>query len=180
MSPAEAKKIANDRAIRLRRYVDLPDPAETNSPIYDVREVRDAMEHIDERWDRVTHGADPASVADWYVSAGLLLLAPTSGEQTQTPRGLRAFVPEAGTLFFGATSLDMFRLDLDMLALRNNIEDARAASLGPRQGRFTFSDLEVFEHLDEASRKAALVNWDRERETRLGALLAPPGGDRTG
>lgn len=178
VTPKEAKGIAMDRADRIRQLVGLPGPSECESPIYAVRDVRDAMEHFDERLDRIVNTGDEASVSDWYLSNGMLSVTVKTEDPLRTPLGLRAFLPTAGMLFFNDQPLNMFQLDLDMFALRNNIVEART-ELEPRlKGPFNFGGPQVVEFSDAATRLAALGTWEAERDIRV-ASLNPVAGDHS-
>jgi hypothetical protein len=171
VSKDQARGIAEDRAARLRELVSLPPPDEATSPIYAVRDIRDSMEHIDERLDRVTHGDDSrGGGSDWYLSDGHMAVTLSQDFPESTPLGLRSFIPTAGLLFFNDLHLNMFQLDLDMLALQHNINEAREG-LAPRlTGRKTYGGSQVVEFSDAASRRSALDTWQAERVHRADSL----------
>jgi hypothetical protein len=119
---AEAQSLAQARGQRLRELRWLPDPSDQSTPLYTVSKVRDSMEHIDERLDRVLHDDAETSVSDWYLSDGhLMVRLPGAGESDPTPAGMRTFVPRTGRLYFNAQALDMFVLDRDMVTLRHHV-----------------------------------------------------------
>jgi len=133
--------------------------------------VRDSLEHIDERLDRVLHDDMNASVSDWYLSDGrLFMLLPEPGQTDPTPLGMRAFVPRIGRLYFNATSLDMLTLDIDMVTLRHHVLEA-TAELKPRlKGRFEFGNIQLVAIPGMPSGEEAVTAWRAEREERIALL----------
>jgi len=125
VSGKEALNMAEDRAARLRALVGLPEPGTGVTAIFDVRDVRNSMEHIDQRLDRVSHDAEVSGgVADWYLSDGRVSVALSAGVDV-TPLGFRAFIPTSSLLLFNDKTLNLFSLDIDMLALQHNINEVR-------------------------------------------------------
>ena len=76
---AEAKQAALDalqwRASKLRQLLGLSDISEDEVLLFQVREVRNSLEHVDERIDLALHSEDVASLADWYISVGLFIVS---------------------------------------------------------------------------------------------------------
>lgn len=167
---AEGRAVAETRSRRLRELVGLPDPEASELPVYAVRNVRNAMEHIDERLDRIAQSGAELSMSDWYVSDGRLLVVTGADHKTAPTGGLRSFVATAGRLFFNDESVDMFELDLQMLAIRNNIREAMPGVKSRLRGRFTFGGTQVVEFSDAIPRVAALASWETERRSREDAL----------
>jgi hypothetical protein len=171
VSNAEAERIAKARAERLRQLLLIPDPSSEVSPVYAVRNVRDSMEHIDQRLDRVSQDADKAGgVSDWYLSDGRLLVTRQVDFPEHVPLGLRAFVPTSGMIFFNDSSLSLFALDLDMLALQHHVNEARKGMVGRLRGGNSFGGSQLVEFSDRESRLRALVAWERERANRVREL----------
>jgi len=164
-----AEAIAKARAARIRALVLLPPPDGSDVSIYHVSDLRDPMEHIDERLDWATHPDRDASIADWYLASDLVSLKPV---------GLRAFVPVGGILFFGTESINLFQLDLDMLGLLNNIAEARVALAKRIVGPFEYGPMEMRHVATPEARREALLHWEGERALRLAALAEAEGGAR--
>lgn len=172
VSRAQAKKTANTRAERLRDLLCLPDPsADERLETYRVSEVRDAMEHIDERIDRACRDGD--YLVDWYLSDGSIVVTDDAKDGQFAP-GLRYFVPHLGVLGFGATRLHLFRLDVEMLQLRRNTKEALAELKGAMRGRMIFGGQGRLEVIDvPAGGAAPLQQWLTERR-RLQSELGDP------
>ena len=172
----QAQQIAQDRACRLRELLSLPDPAEETTPLFSVWRVRDSLEHIDERLDRVLCDEAEGGISDWYLSDGRLLARmPTDGTPDPLPLGMRVFVPRAGLLLFNMQLLSMFQLDVDMLTLR--LESRRAdQQLASRiSGRLQYGGTQLIE-LQIPAGDAALEAWRTRRRDRL-ELLEQQSGD---
>lgn len=136
----QAREAAEWRVRELRRALILPDRETTPEwPVYQVAQVRDSLEHVDERLDRAVRSPGIHSISDWYLSGGSLIVTPEGG--TNSPgamAGLRAFVAPAGLLCFDTTVLDMFSLDIEMLNLRNNVKEALVDEAPTVNGRLLY------------------------------------------
>lgn len=115
---SSAKKQADDRGKHLRDLLDVPD----DSPLLQVKKVRDAFEHIDERIDALVAKDEVASVSDCYVVRSL---APSSTRQMQSAApaarwrhmNLRAFDPEMGLLSYDGNDVDLFAYEAAVCSL---------------------------------------------------------------
>ena len=152
---AEATRIAEARAAMLRKMVLLPEPDPAYA-VYAIRGIRNDMEHIDERLDSVTRDENDGGISDWYSSRGALMVSPEDIRRTEAPRGLRAFVPTAGFLFFNDESVNLFSLSPDMLAIRNNAAEARVPLEARMKGFMTFGSARLIQVWDVERRLAAL------------------------
>lgn len=128
------------RVRELRRALRVPTPQELPEwAIYRVAAVRDSLEHVDERLDRAVRSPGIYSISDWYLSWGSLLMTPkgpTAGAEAMA--GLRAFLIPAGILFFDRAELDLFALDIEMLALRNHVKEALQDEAIDGEGRLLY------------------------------------------
>jgi len=165
------------RGKRLREHIGLEGPEESLSPIYAVRAVRDAMEHLDERLDRIAQSGKSTSVSDWYISDGLILVSGDAEGEGHPPAGLRAFVATLGRLFFNDTSIDMFRLDLDMLVMRHNVAEAVSELQVLLEGRLEYGGPQLREVLSPSAKTPleALERWEEERATHEALLSGDVG-----
>ena len=124
---AEARRFADERGQRLRNLLAVPDGA----PFLAVSSLRNSFEHIDERLDALMRPS-VASVADWYISDGLIM--ETASEAEVSGYALRVYMPARGILYFDQQTLNLYALDIGMLDLRRAIEqvgpEVRAA-VGP-------------------------------------------------
>jgi hypothetical protein len=171
VSAAEAQRIAQARGKRLRQLLWLPDPPDESTPLYKVAKIRNSMEHIDERLDRVLHNDAANSVSDWYLSDGRLILRlPGEGESDPVPAGMRAFVPRIGRLYFNAERLDMFVLDLHMVNLRHHVIEAKAELRVHMKGRFTFGGSMPVTIPGMPPEMEAVEAWRTERQRRIAEL----------
>ena len=171
VSRLEAQRIAQARGQRLRQLLWLPDPPDQSTPLYLVSKVRNGMEHIDERLDRVLHDDAGTSVSDWYLSDGRLTVKlPGEGETDPLPAGMRAFVPRIGRLYFNAERLDMFVLDLDMVKLRHHVIEAKAELREQLKGRFVFGASMSVTIPDMPEGMEAVERWRTERHQQIGEL----------
>lgn len=109
----EAKKAAADaRARRLRELLDV----DNDSPLLQIRGVRDALEHFDERMDQVAAAGDVASVSDFTIALGGRFVDIDSSAPREAPDGgavarhltMRQFGPDFGVLYFGDELVDLF------------------------------------------------------------------------
>jgi hypothetical protein len=169
-----ARKLAADaakwRASKLRALLGLSD-SDGDAPIFSVRKIRDSLEHVDERLDMALHSG-VFSLSDWYVSNGWLLVSVEQSAVVSPKAGLRAFCPEAGLVFFDRDTLDMFKLDRDMLGLRHNAREAQQELIDQLRGRQQFGgDAQVVQ--------VAPSLWDRRKPWRadraeIERSFAPP------
>lgn len=159
----EAQKAASWRVRQLRRLVGLPDPDRLQTPLYTVSKVRDSLEHVDERIDRALWSEGAIAISDWYISGGdfVMSLEPTDNS-TPVTVGLRAFHPESGFLFFDNEQLDLFRLDIDMLKLRHNAQEAQKELDKEISGRLMFGGGRLMT-IDERLVQNRFEEWKRER-----------------
>lgn len=154
------------RSERLRSLLGLPDDPST-TPIMTMNRVRDHMEHIDERIDAAVEG-DVACVSDWYLTDVSLAVSGEGSEQRDAPRrGMRAFCPRLGILFFDdAHQLDMIRLDLDLIGLRHHARKANEQLRSEITGRSAFGGNQLFA-LECGDR---MFSWRTERRKLLNEL----------
>lgn len=110
-SAKATRNYALDRASRLKKHLHLSD----DHPILTVAGVRDSYEHIDERIDALTiSGA--ASITDWVISDGLGFSTIPNKERVH--HRLRVFYPGGGVLFYDDQLIDLYALDIELMALR--------------------------------------------------------------
>lgn len=168
----QAKDAATWRVKELRRLLELPEADPRATPIYDVRGLRDSLEHIDERIDRAVHSAGVLSLSDWYLSDGRLITTPEESDAEGRQAGLRAFYPEGGLALFDRRSLDLFALDLDMMKLRHNAREAEAELAQSLKGRCRFGggQLRNIQFLDGEPDRVA---WWRRRRQEILSEFAP-------
>ncbi|GAB2553182.1 hypothetical protein [Kribbella endophytica] len=169
-SKAQATRIAVERSEALRGLLSLPEPEPGATRIFEVRKIRNAMEHIDERLDRTTSGDEVGGFSDWYLSDGMMLVTPAEDARTRPPLGLRAFIPEVGQLFFGDDHLNMFSLDLDILQLQHQINEARRSLAGRIRGPMLHGGGKLMAFADESHKVASLATWTKERSESLDRL----------
>jgi hypothetical protein len=124
-----------DRRARLRGLLALPDFQASTLWVDKVANVRNSLEHVDERFDLAFETPGVTSLADWYLWDDFFLTPPEGTPSGAYKAGLRAFHPEAGLLLFDRESLDLFALDIGMVKLRHNSRDAQAELLQTLQGR---------------------------------------------
>lgn len=129
-----ARAAASARATALRSVIQLK--AVEGTALAQLRNIRDSLEHVDERIDERMSAPDVRSLADWYITDGLLM-ASEDGQGS----GLRALDPEMGLLYFNLNALDLFSLDLFMLTVRANAQDAleNFRSTAPKGARYRFA-----------------------------------------
>lgn len=166
---ARDKKLAEPRAKRLRAHVGLDG---VDSPIMTMHEVRNDLEHFDERLDVRFADQSTHSLADFYLSDGFYLM---SGDGPDDPlfAGLRAFNPILGMLHFDHKGLNMFALDLDMLRLKHNARDAQHALKAEVHGRQPFAA--VAHQLDAATLTGDYVrSWRVQRQELMTHMCPEP------
>lgn len=120
---ADSQRWADERAARLREHLGI----RQESPIIAVTDVRNSYEHIDERIDVLTTGGDAASVTDWSISDGTAFN--TIRDESGVHHRLRVFYPAGGVLFYDNQLIDLYHLDLEMLALRTSAESGALPAL---------------------------------------------------
>jgi hypothetical protein len=163
--------VINRRAARLRHLVGLVGVDGSNSPILTLYDVRDSVEHIDERIDIALAAPAVDSLSDCYLSDGLPVVSPEHATPRRDASGLRAFNPTTGLLHFDRSKLNMFVLDLHMITLLHNARDAQTDLLKSVQGRQRFaSGPLVTGPPDDGAQRAT---WQRERERRIAQLVNP-------
>jgi hypothetical protein len=171
VSGKEAQRIAQSRAARLRALVGLPEPSSGATVIFEIRDVRDSMEHIDQRLDRVNHdAATSGGVADWYLSDGRVSVAMSEGADV-TPIGFRAFIPTSGLLLFNDKTLNLFALDIDMLALQHNINEVRPTVAQDARGVKSYGGQLAEFHSGYPSYEG-LQKWEAARAESMSTLEA--------
>ncbi|WP_143194370.1 hypothetical protein [Micromonospora sp. CB01531] len=169
-SKKEATKAAKWRVRELKRLLNLPsDPKAT--PIYTVAKIRNSLEHIDERIDLAFSSANVASLSDFYISDGTLLVSPEDASNGDRKTGLRAFHPESASLFFDQESLSFLCLDLEMRKLRHKTREAQAELINELKGRRMFGGLQATRV--PASATDPFVRWEREKR-RIAEVMAHP------
>lgn len=171
---AQAREAAQWRVKELRRALELPGPSELPfSPLYLVARVRDSLEHVDERLDRAVRSPGIHSISDWYLSSGTFLVTREGNDENVTPglAGLRAFYPEGGLLFFDRTELDVFFLDVEMLKLRNNVQEAMK-ELPKHRGRASFGGSQFVE-IDQTVAVQRFARWTQERREVAAEIEGP-------
>jgi hypothetical protein len=145
----------------LKGTLNLPTD-EQDTPILHMYRARNALEHIDQRFDTAIKSPNISSLADWYIADTHLIVS-----SDEVLAGGRAFSPRLGLLFYDSEPLDMFMLDLDMLRLLHNTREAQAEVLDPLQGRSQFGGGKIVELDTDASR---VEGWTWDRERALGQL----------
>lgn len=134
---ARNRKLADPRAARLRSLIGLADTDDT--PLLTLHEIRNDLEHIDERLDERLSDQSTVSLADFYLSDGFYLMSGSGSGGNHVFAGLRAFNPNLGLLHFDHRSINMFALDLDMLRLKHNAREAQHKERLKVHGRQPFS-----------------------------------------
>ncbi|KUG51433.1 hypothetical protein AVL62_08755 [Serinicoccus chungangensis] len=164
-SKADRTRLATERAARLRVLIDLDAPELSDSPLYDIRGVRDGLEHVDERLDRAYHSDEARHVGPWNVSDGSMVLRQIEGRDSDIDddsSGLRLFLPLQGLLLYDRGVIDLFHLDEDMRVLQENCATAME-SLRMRTRGGTFLDARVVTYVDEDNPLGRLMQWERVR-----------------
>jgi hypothetical protein len=163
-SANETKAIAHARAKRLRELVGLPEPGQQDMALYQLRSLRNAMEHVDERLDHIAD-ASIGSLSDWYLSGGTVFMRDATSQTA--PLGLRSFDPTAGVLIVDDQMLDLFQLDIEMLKLRMNATEAIGEAATRIVGRCQFGGV-IHGSLGSAEQRLrALQTWEARRAELL-------------
>jgi hypothetical protein len=116
----ESQALADARGERLRTLLEVPD----NAIFFTVTKIRDAFEHVDERYDGIMRD-DVVGFSDWYITDGMASVTLRPSDRDPTPEhvshGLRVFFPAAGALYFDDNMVDLYLLDLAMLDMREMV-----------------------------------------------------------
>lgn len=166
---ARDQRLADPRATRLRECVGLH---EVESPILKLHELRNDLEHFDERLDLRFADPNTVSLADFYLSDGFYLMS-GAGPHGHTFAGLRAFNPALGLLHFDHKSLNMFILDLDMLRLKHNAREAQNELRAEVRGRQPFSAF-AYQLDATGSSKDHADLWRSQREDLTSRMCPEP------
>lgn len=119
------RKYAEMRARKLRGLLDIED----DSALLQIRRVRDALEHFDERIDDLVLAGDVASVSDFHITLGGQLIDIPSSLLTENETNfrhvtMRQFAPELGVLYFGDDFIDLFAYEVALHNLLAAMPDA--------------------------------------------------------
>ncbi len=170
-----AQAAAEKRVTALRKELRLPD--QPGGMVLDqVKVVRDSLEHVDQRLDHTLSLPNVHSLADWYLSDGLILVSEYDGAPSPQPPGQRAFFPEGGLLFFDNERLDLLTLEVEMLGLVHYSRTARADLLAAVPGRLEYGGGYLVPY-GAAADEERLADLRRQRHSRLDAMAAA-GEDR--
>ena len=170
-SKKAAAKMAKWRVRELRRILSLPSDSKA-TPIYTVGEVRNSLEHIDERIDLALNVVGVASLADFYVSDGTFFVSPEGSDAIPHKAGLRALHPESGSLFFDRDQLPFLYLDLEMRKLRHNAREAQSELIAELDGRRQFGgDLQLARVPERLFDR--LADWEKQKG-ELDRMMADP------
>lgn len=159
---ADAAAEAEGRAKALRELLKIPDDPSDGSPrILYFSPVRHGMEHIDSRFDGLVLKR-VMSISDRCISDdGKYFRTYDDGSGTAGVN-FRVFIPAAGLLIFDGEHLDMFMLDHHLLALKDNIKDARDELDGriertrvPNDGGFSFGGQQLVDGMPKNFRERA-------------------------
>ena len=107
------KRQAHARGRRLRDLLDI----EGDSPLLSIAAVRNGMEHVDERIDKIVVDEDVWSVSDWYISNEVYVASTNRQEAAdQGAEGrhvnMRVFAPLPGILIFDEHHIDLFAFEV--------------------------------------------------------------------
>ncbi|MET4060155.1 hypothetical protein ABIB35_001700 [Arthrobacter sp. UYP6] len=122
----EKKRVyAQGRAQKLRELLNVDE----NSALLQIRRVRDALEHFDERIDSLVLSGDVASVSDFHIALGGQFLDVPGPQPSENGEGLRhvtmrQFAPELGVLYFGSEFIDLFAFEAALHSLLASMPEA--------------------------------------------------------
>ncbi|MEL7977399.1 hypothetical protein AAG589_16170 [Isoptericola sp. F-RaC21] len=171
-----ARKEAGElRALELRTLLDVA----SDSPLITIRQVRDSIEHIDERIDELVAAGNVASVSDFGVVVGGRF-ADHHGDDVDAKGStlrhvpLRQFAPDMGVLFFRDKHIDLFDYETALYNVLAEMPKALAAT-GPtsRTSTFANSSPRTWEFGAVQNRREAIEKVRREVEAHGHDLLHP-------
>lgn len=168
---SESHKIIIERGRSLRELFSME---EDSHALFEVSEVRDAFEHVDERLDAIVDSA-AISISDWHITHGEFLRdLPKEAPVPASERGaaMRVFEPLCGLLHYGGKQIDMFKVDFAMLTLRHVAEGAvasrlEAMSTGPQT--YHYGGLALARRRPSAA-LARVDEWIKQRQAYAPAL----------
>lgn len=165
-SRAERKRRARAaqdwRITNLRQLLGISDESADN-PLFQVKEVRNSLEHIEERIDAAYDSAGTVSISDWYLADGLFIASlEEAGGELGSAGGMRGFDPESGLLMFDREAFSLFALDIEMLKMRHNAREAQIELMTKRRERATFGNLQLRPSRGSGSPQL-IEKWRRQR-----------------
>jgi hypothetical protein len=114
----KVRTYGHDRGVHLCKLLQIDD----ESPLLSIAEVRNGIEHVDERMDQIVVEGDVWSLSDWYISTDLYVQSRTSAEVVaEGTRGrhvnMRLFAPKPGILLFDGNTIDLFDAEVALHGL---------------------------------------------------------------
>ncbi|MCW3494174.1 hypothetical protein [Microbacterium sp. SSM24] len=124
LNQKQARANSNARGERLRALLDVRE----DSVLLTISDVRDPVEHIDERLDQAVEDNDIYSTSDLYI-ADIVYQADRLSEPTRASgplhANMRTFLPMSGEVVYGAVRFDLFRYEAALLELLRAVPAAR-------------------------------------------------------
>lgn len=173
----ENKRIyAQERAQKLRELLKV----EEDSPLLQIRKVRDALEHFDERIDALVLSGDVASVSDFHIAVGGQFLDVPGHELEEDGHRLRhvtmrQFAPDLGVLYFGSEVIDLFALEAALHSLLASMPEAyeQAVSAPSNSLRYGSTRIARWQDGQVASRRSEIAALRRAVNEAGHWLLRP-------
>lgn len=142
---AEAIRRSEQRGERLRSLLMVPD----DSVLLQIQNVRDPLEHIDERFDEAVEHPTVVSISDFYVANEVYFVEPQTPEAQDdaTHRNMRTFVPLSGMLMYGTEQIDLFAYEIALHQLLTRTESAvreLSHEMVSDDGRFLIGTFQTF------------------------------------
>ena len=162
LSLKESQAFADDRGRRLRGLLDID---EDEPLLRRLAQVRNSLEHFDDRLDAVMSGR-PVSIVDWYISDGSALMT-SDAPDADGPMGygLRTLFAQGGLVYVGRTALDLFALDAGLFELRARARTADNETHLPRGRRARFGGQQAVQLLEADAVRDRLAQWLQMRAT---------------
>ena len=136
-NPTSAEVQKRTRAERLRALLEVPE----NSPLLKIADVRNSMEHLDERMDSIIADPDIASVTDAAISRGGLWFRSVEAEDVAEDENssrhvaMRIFSPEMGLLIYDNDLIDLWAWEAALHGLLVQIRGAQDGAAKRLRGR---------------------------------------------
>lgn len=168
-----------ERANRLRSLLEVPD----DSQLLKVAAVRNSMEHLDERMDRVIADRRIASVTDAAISQGGLWFKSVDAEaiaEDETAMrhvAMRIFSPEMGLLIYDEDHIDLWAWEAALHGLLSQIrgaQDGVVSALRAERTRFGMAKPEIWDVAHDGADRRARILAIREQVRQRGEFLLRP------
>lgn len=174
------QEVADERSVRLCELLEI----DKDSPLLQIRKIRDAIEHFDEKIDELVIAGDVASVSDFHISAGACF-AEVPAEGLPGHGGyrhvtMRQFAPDIGILFFGSEAIDLFAYETALHNLLAKLPEAFDDALAGSESGARYGASRLVHWPGTAAARRQAIHAVRDEVRRDGKwLLRPESRPRT-